>query len=81
MKVNYDKRLGETPDIWFFRTRRDAFNHAWFVMNRPDVNLFKEGPKYVLQIGSVTYATPWRSLWHFSVADFEKCIRTEYVPF
>lgn len=77
LRPKYDKSC---PGLVAFRTRKDAVYHAWYVMNRPDVNLFKEGPYYACQIGKTIYATGWRNLG-FSVETFEKCITEQYFPF
>jgi hypothetical protein len=73
-RPRYDKSL---PDYVMFRTRHDVVYHAWYVMDRIDVNFFKEGPLYACRIGNKIYATGWRNL-NFSVKEFEDCINSEY---
>lgn len=75
----YGKTL-EEHGLICFRTRKDAVYHAWYVMNRNDVNLFKEGPYYTCRIGDKLYQTGWRNLG-FSVDQFEDCINNQYFPF
>lgn len=80
-RPKYNKSLADIDsDVVLFRTRRDAVFHAWYVMERHDVNLFKEGPYYACRIGSKLFATGWRNLNNFTVKQFEDCINSEYFP-
>ncbi len=75
----YNKVLAEfDPDVILFRSRKDVVYHVWYVMDRHDFNIFKEGPKYAVRLGNKIYATPWRALYQFTVKELEDCIRNEY---